>query len=104
MSVSPVKIIWLVLVSILPHKEHENMFVEDSDGGSDHTAPLESLPTLYMHHTKVSWSRAHHFPKEYRVGSWHAPTVEHSTGDCNCQQGIGKNRVVEIVKENSKTV
>lgn len=28
------------LKSILPHKEYENMFVEDNDGGSDQTAPL----------------------------------------------------------------
>ena len=40
-SVPPMKIIWLVLLkSILPHKEYENMFVEDNDGGSDQTAPL----------------------------------------------------------------
>lgn len=28
------------LKSSLPNKEYENMFVEDNDGGSDHTAPL----------------------------------------------------------------
>lgn len=29
------------------------MFVEDNDGGSDHTAPLHSSK-VKMHHTKVS--------------------------------------------------
>lgn len=28
------------LKSIFPHKEYENMFVEDNDGGSDQAAPL----------------------------------------------------------------
>lgn len=27
------------LKSLLPHKEYENMFVEDNDGGSDQDAP-----------------------------------------------------------------
>lgn len=71
------------------------------------TLHLFSLPTCICITQSVLIHSAP-FSKGVSVGSWHATTMEYSKLETAVvslwHQGTGKNRVVEIVKENSKTV